>query len=235
MARQPLRLFWNANRADNFTTGTEAGQRDALAAGYQLIRGEAFVEDTMQTGMVPLRLYWNSDRGDNFTTATADGEQSALAAEYQFIRVEGYVYRNGNGEGVVIGSTPDRDFGGGKHGQAGATLERSGLLTVITHVWTNSPFQGFTMGVKVWLTNAQGGVILETAGAGPYGVDGHNTPFGSASDRTEVFTQQFAAEQVANVTGLTIVLFWAPRWRIVEIINHSKSTPYDHNACKISV
>ena len=87
----PLKLYWNSERGDNFTTATTQGERDAKAAGYSFIRVEGYIYSKQQPGTVPFKLYWSSERGDNFTTATEQGERDAKAAKYPFIRVEGYV------------------------------------------------------------------------------------------------------------------------------------------------
>jgi hypothetical protein len=90
--KRPLKLYWSADRGDNFSTATQVGENSAIEAGYIFARNEANVFATRTSGMVPLKLYWNSQRGDNFSTATAAGEQSALDAGYSFARIEGYVY-----------------------------------------------------------------------------------------------------------------------------------------------
>lgn len=90
----PLKLYWNAQREDNFTTATTAGEQDALANGYQLIGIEGYVFSNQEPGTVPLKLYLNAQRGDYFTTATPQGEQDALGSGYQFVRVEGYVIQS---------------------------------------------------------------------------------------------------------------------------------------------
>ena len=89
-----LKLHWDPQREDNFTTATAEGERDASAVGYTPIRVEGYVYADQQSNTVPLKQYWNPVRGDNYTTATVDGERSAIEAGYQFIRVEGYVYPN---------------------------------------------------------------------------------------------------------------------------------------------
>jgi hypothetical protein len=90
----PLQQYWSAQRQDNFTTATDAGGKNAIAAGYGYVRNEACVFKTQQPGTVPLNLYWNAQRGDNFTAATNIGAQSATQAGYGFAGVEGYVYPN---------------------------------------------------------------------------------------------------------------------------------------------
>jgi len=88
----PLKLYWNAERGDNFTTGTPRGEALAKAAGYEFSRIEGYVYRTQKPGTVPLKNYWSAERGDNFTTATARGEGAALAAGYVYSQIEGYVY-----------------------------------------------------------------------------------------------------------------------------------------------
>lgn len=88
----PLNLYYSSARGDNFTTATQQGERDALAAGYGFARVEAYVFATQRPGTVPLKLYWSAARGDNFTTATAQGERDAKAAGYVYVRNEGYIY-----------------------------------------------------------------------------------------------------------------------------------------------
>jgi hypothetical protein len=87
-----LRLYWNDQRNDNFTTATADGEGSAKAAGYVDAGIEGYIYPTQVPGTVPLRLYWSERRGDNFTTASAAGQLKAKAAGYRFVRVEGYVY-----------------------------------------------------------------------------------------------------------------------------------------------
>ena len=42
----PLKLFWSAQRGDNFTTATAQGESDALAAGYVFVRVDGYVFPT---------------------------------------------------------------------------------------------------------------------------------------------------------------------------------------------
>ncbi len=78
--------------SDDLTAATPAGEREALAAGYEFVRVEGYIYPNRQPGTVPLKLFWHIGRNDNLTTATAEGEREALAAGYQFIRIEGYVF-----------------------------------------------------------------------------------------------------------------------------------------------
>jgi hypothetical protein len=87
-----LGTWWSGARGDNYSSGTDAGDNSAKAAGYVLIRDEGAVESVQGPGTVPLQLWWSGARGDNFTTATAAGQNAARAAGYVFIRNEGYVW-----------------------------------------------------------------------------------------------------------------------------------------------
>lgn len=110
------------------------------------------------------------------------------------------------------------DFGGGKHASSRGVLDRStGRLSVRTTTWTNSPFQGFTVGMKVLLVNANG-IVVWQSDVQQYGVDGTSTPFGSASNRRDVYLQDLDPALAATVDGMDIWLFHAPKWRLAEII-----------------
>jgi len=90
----PLVLYWSDARSDNFTTATEAGRRDAEAAGYRFVRTEGYIYPTAPRGTIvaPLKLYWSPAREDNFTTATETGWRDAEAASYTLVdRTEGFV------------------------------------------------------------------------------------------------------------------------------------------------
>ena len=104
-ARTVLYQWWNATRADNFLSGTTAGDNSAYAAGYtgirvegmawvgyRCVRIEGYVYSSYVVGTVPLQLYWNAARGDNITVASQAGINSARAAGYTFIRTEGWVF-----------------------------------------------------------------------------------------------------------------------------------------------
>jgi len=90
--RNALFTWWSPARADNYTSGTAAGDASARAAGYSYVRTEGSGVTSQEHGSVPLYLFWSAPRGDNFTTATQEGINSAYAAGYTYIRVEGYVY-----------------------------------------------------------------------------------------------------------------------------------------------
>jgi hypothetical protein len=89
----PLKLYWSAEREDNFSTSTPVGEQTALAEGYQLAGTEGYIFSNQELNTVPLKLYLNPQRGDYFTTATPEGERDALGSGYQFVRVEGYVFQ----------------------------------------------------------------------------------------------------------------------------------------------
>lgn len=84
----PLKLYWNADRGDNFTTATSIGEQSAIDAQYGFARVEGQVYTAPIPGTIALQLYWNAQRGDNCTAA------SAPAAGYGFVRVEGYMFRS---------------------------------------------------------------------------------------------------------------------------------------------
>lgn len=86
-----LDLYWNPDRGDNFVTATPQGRDDAAAAGYALVRREAYLYPSNEPGLRELKLYWSPEREDNMTAATPEAAQDAIANGYQFVRVEGYV------------------------------------------------------------------------------------------------------------------------------------------------
>lgn len=45
----PLKLFWSPGRRDNFTAGSERGEKDALASGYHYVRTEGFIRPISTT------------------------------------------------------------------------------------------------------------------------------------------------------------------------------------------
>lgn len=92
MGQQALRIYWSGARGDNFTTATDAGERDAKAAGYQFVRDDAYVLDTAEPGTTPLQLFWSEPRGDNITAATQASADAARAAGYVYVRDEGHVH-----------------------------------------------------------------------------------------------------------------------------------------------
>ena len=116
-----LKSFWHHDRGDNYTSGTTAGELDALSAGYTFVRVEGYAFETEQPGTVPLRLYWSREREDNFTTGTAGGEADARAASYTFVRVEGYVY-----ETERPGTVPLRSYWNRERGDNFTTGTRAG-------------------------------------------------------------------------------------------------------------
>ncbi len=88
----PLKLFWSAQRQDNFVTATAQGGTDAVKAGYDLVRTEGRLLPTQCPGTIPLKSYWHKERGDNMATATKAGQGAAEGAGYSPVRIEGYLY-----------------------------------------------------------------------------------------------------------------------------------------------
>jgi hypothetical protein len=43
MGLVPLKLYYNEERRDNFTTATQDGIRDAEASGYTFVRDEGYI------------------------------------------------------------------------------------------------------------------------------------------------------------------------------------------------
>lgn len=131
----PLKLFWGAERGDNYTTGTRDGEAAALAAGYAFAREEGYVFPTEQPGTVPLKSFWSGERGDNYTTATSEGEKAALDAGYVFVRVEGYVYPKEQPDTVALksfwnGEREDNFTTGTADGEASALAAGYGFVRV---------------------------------------------------------------------------------------------------------
>ena len=91
VALTPLELFFNPQRADNFSTATDGG-RDSAASSYSYSGVEGCVFFRPQPGSVQLLSYFNAQRGDNYTTATSQGANDAIAAGYSYTRVEGYIF-----------------------------------------------------------------------------------------------------------------------------------------------
>ena len=88
----PLKVYWNGQRGDNFSTTSAEDEAAARDAGYQFGGVEGALLAQPVPGAVPLKLFWNGERQDNFSSATAVGEEEALAAGYTFVRIQGYVF-----------------------------------------------------------------------------------------------------------------------------------------------
>jgi hypothetical protein len=138
-ARTVLYQWWNGARADNFLSGTTAGDNSAYDAGYTGIRMEAFAWNAdLGTSTRPLYTYWNNARGDNIAAAHPTSIASAVNAGYTFIRTEGYVYSQ-----YMIGTIPLQLYWNGARGdnitvasQAGINSARAAGYTFIrTEGW----------------------------------------------------------------------------------------------------
>ena len=137
-----LKTWWNNGRADNYSSGTQAGDNSAVAAGYTFIRNEAWVETTQVAGTKPLWLYWNASRGDNFTTATTAGRNSAIAAGYTFIRVEGYVYTS-----QVSGTVPLYTYWNASRGDNFSAASAAGIRSAQAAGYTRIRVEGYVIPV----------------------------------------------------------------------------------------
>lgn len=90
-ATSELKLFWNSQRADNFSTATPLGELQAIQAGYTFVRTQGLIYMNPMPGCRPLFLFWHSGNGDNLVTATEEGEKEASDNGYIKVRVEGWV------------------------------------------------------------------------------------------------------------------------------------------------
>ena len=89
-----MKLYYSANRHDNFLTATDIGARSAKEAGYQYVQIEGYIyhDQAPDRNLVPLKLYYSANRSEYFTTATDEGIASAEAEGYRFLGTEGFVY-----------------------------------------------------------------------------------------------------------------------------------------------
>jgi hypothetical protein len=67
MGTVALELFWNGDRADNFTTASATGKDLARAAGYASVRTEAYIFSEVPYNV--LWTFWHPRRSDNLLTA----------------------------------------------------------------------------------------------------------------------------------------------------------------------
>ena len=68
----PLKLYWSAERKDNFSTATAWGEAAAKWAGYTFVRIQGYVYPNTDSrpNTIPLRSFWGQIVGwlDNWTT-----------------------------------------------------------------------------------------------------------------------------------------------------------------------
>jgi hypothetical protein len=86
-----LTLYQQPHGGDALTTASSSVERDALAAGYELVRVEGYVFTSPEAGTVPLKLFHNAAFDNYLTTASKEEESAALGSGYEFVRTEGYV------------------------------------------------------------------------------------------------------------------------------------------------
>jgi hypothetical protein len=86
-----LKLYQDPRDGDHLTTASPTVERDAVAAGYQLVRVEGYVFTSPEAGTVPLKLLYNAALGDYLTTASKEEEATAALSGYELVRIEGYV------------------------------------------------------------------------------------------------------------------------------------------------
>lgn len=100
-------------------------------------------------------------------------------------------------------------------------LESDGTLNAVTRTWTNVKFAGFTGGVIITLTNADGIPIWATDQQ-TYGVDGTKIPK-KKSSRTENWQAQVPPEILSKVKGYAILQEHTPRTRVLDWITSSEA------------
>ena len=108
--------------------------------------------------------------------------------------------------------TQERPVGDGEYMQSQVTLNDDGNFQVVTHTFTHVALKGFTGGVMVTFSDAQGNIIMRW-GPVSYGVDGTAIPFGSASDRTVTETGSMSSSQAQTVDRIDAVLAYMPNIR----------------------
>ena len=95
-------------------------------------------------------------------------------------------------------------------------LESNGTLNAVTKTWTDVKFAGFTGGVVIALTNADGIPIWATEQQ-RYGVDGKAIP-GKKSSRTENWQAQIPPDILSKIKGYAIIQEHTPRNRVFDWI-----------------
>ncbi len=100
-------------------------------------------------------------------------------------------------------------------------LESDGILNAVTKTWTDVKFAGFTGGVIIALTNADGIAIWATDQQ-TYGVDGTAIPR-KKSSRTENWQAQVPPKILSKVKGYAIIQEHTPRPRGLDWITSSEA------------
>ena len=100
-------------------------------------------------------------------------------------------------------------------------LGSDGTLLAVTKTWTEMTFTGFTGGVIIALTNADGTPIWATEQQ-TYGVDGTAIP-NKKSSRTEKWQAQVPPEILSKVKGYAIIQEHTPRSRVLDWITSSEA------------
>jgi hypothetical protein len=201
-------LSWNVpTDAVGFAIQRSDGQW--LNDGHH-IRGSSFTDSNAPSGSVKYTIiaYYDAAGAGEIEGELSDGVPSVELTVLPLI------------------ADGEQDFGGGKHGKVHAVLYSSGTLKATVDTWTNSPLQGFTMGVMVAVRDKYGDSFHYLAG-GPFGVDGQNTPFGSAPRRTDELSSQLPTDSIPNAHELYAFVYYAPKTRIIEIATKVHTTVRD--------
>ncbi len=96
-------------------------------------------------------------------------------------------------------------------------LESDGTINAVTKTWTDVQFAGFTGGVRIALTNADGLPIWSTQQQ-RYGVDGTRIPK-KKSSRTENWQAQVPPGILSKAKGYAIVQEHTPTNRVIDWAN----------------
>lgn len=99
-------------------------------------------------------------------------------------------------------------------------LESNGTLNAVTKTWTDVKLAGFTGGVIIALTNADG-IQIWTTEEQVYGVDGTRIPR-KKSSRTENWQAQVPPEILSATKGYAIIQHHTPRNRVLDWASSSE-------------
>lgn len=88
----PLDVFENVATGDRLSLGSAGSVAEALADGYQRLRGQARVLSREGPGTIRLELYVNEANGFQETIASPQSERAALATGYRFEAGQGWVW-----------------------------------------------------------------------------------------------------------------------------------------------
>lgn len=96
--KKPITLYWSDARNDLFTSASEAGDRNAKAAGYVVndAKTQGFIYKTQQPGTVPLTTYYSEKLTDCLTVTTSLESELEAKDGYQAYEMLGYIHSEKN-------------------------------------------------------------------------------------------------------------------------------------------